>query len=85
MSCETPVVAFEVGGLAEQVTAETGWLVPPYETDRMARTIESALDDPATLSKYGSQGRQRVLDRYGFSNFVDEHVAIYRDEVEAAC
>lgn len=58
MACGTPVVASDVGGLAEIVSdGRNGLLVPPADPDRMAGAIGRLLDG-ATASKMGEAARR---------------------------
>lgn len=60
-ACGVPVVAFNVGGLADIVKdAVTGRLVPPYDIDEMAVAITWVTQSPALNSELGQQGRVRV-------------------------
>ena len=79
MACGTPVVAFNVGGLGEQITSDTGWLVSPYDTDQLASTIESALSDEGLLKEKGQNARERVINKYDIQQCVDEYRSIYDD------
>ena len=45
MSCGTPVLAFDTGGLPEMVVPEqSGWLVPPGDHAGMINTLRYVLD-----------------------------------------
>jgi len=79
MACGTPVVAFNVGGLGEQITSDTGWLVSPYDTDQLASTIESVLSDEELLKEKGQNARERVINKYDIQQCVDEYRSIYDD------
>ncbi|MGL4552101.1 MAG: glycosyltransferase, partial [Gemmataceae bacterium] len=62
-----PVVATAVGGTAELIEDEvSGWLVPPADAMLLARRILDALECPDRLSEVAFQGRQAVLERFGF-------------------
>lgn len=43
LACGSPVVATDVGGIPELVTADSGILVPPRQPAALARALESAL------------------------------------------
>lgn len=62
-----PVVATNVGGTAELIEDEiSGWLVPPGDAMLLARRILDALESPEHLSEVAFQGRQTVLEKFGF-------------------
>jgi glycogen synthase len=61
MACGRPVVASQVGGLAEVVVdSETGYLVPPGDDLRLAQRIVRLLLDDGTATRLGRAARQRA-------------------------
>lgn len=64
--CETPVVAFESGGLPDAVVPEqTGLLVPPSDVRGLAAALDRILADSALRTRLGREGRQFALRRFG--------------------
>ena len=56
MACGTPVIATEVGGLAQLVKeGETGFLVPGRDPDAIASCLRLLLGDDTLRTKLGSQ------------------------------
>lgn len=56
-----PVVATAVGGIPEVVTdGDTGWIVPPGKSARLAAALVQALNDPDEARRRGERGRRRV-------------------------
>jgi glycosyltransferase involved in cell wall biosynthesis len=77
-SAGVPVVATEVGGVAEIITPrETGWLVPPGRSDLLAEAIEDALSHPERAAACGAAGRTRVASEFGFDVQARRLVEIY--------
>jgi D-inositol-3-phosphate glycosyltransferase len=61
MACGRPVVATEVGGLAETVVdGETGLLVPPRRPDHIAAALRRLVDDPDAVQRMGANGTVRA-------------------------
>jgi glycosyltransferase involved in cell wall biosynthesis len=61
MASGLPVVATDVGAIAEQVVhGETGLLVPPGDPAALGRAVASLLDDPGRLRAFGAAGRLRA-------------------------
>jgi glycosyltransferase involved in cell wall biosynthesis len=55
---QKPVVVSRVGALPEYVDdGETGWVVPPNDSQALAQTLQMALSDPARLARMGMSGR----------------------------
>ncbi|MBN2473669.1 MAG: glycosyltransferase family 4 protein [Pirellulales bacterium] len=62
MAARLPVVATMVGGIPECVVdGVTGTLVPPGDSDTLARAIVSILGDPSEHRRLGEAARRRVL------------------------
>jgi glycosyltransferase involved in cell wall biosynthesis len=75
--CETPVVAFASGGLADTIeSGSTGYLVPPGD----ATTLAATLDD-VVLSEYrhevGKAGRQSALARFSPESVARRYRMLY--------
>ncbi|MDP9022532.1 MAG: glycosyltransferase [Actinomycetota bacterium] len=62
---QRPVVASNVGGLAEIVTdGVTGWVVPPRDPRRLKEALAAALDDPDEGRRRAAAGARRVRERW---------------------
>ena len=58
MSCGTPVLASDVGGVSELVAeGETGWLIPPCDDAALKRTMAVLLAQPADTASMRSAAR----------------------------
>jgi D-inositol-3-phosphate glycosyltransferase len=80
MASGRPVVAAEVGGLADTVVdGVTGLHVPPGDPDAAGRAIASLLADPAARARLGRAGRARVLEHYAWDRVAAATLAVYRD------
>jgi glycosyltransferase involved in cell wall biosynthesis len=78
MALEKPVVASDVGGLAEVVEdGLTGILVPPGDPKALASAIGRLLDDSAARRSMGEAGRRRVLEHFAAKRMVEEHLSVY--------
>lgn len=80
MAHARPVVASEVGGLADIVRhGQTGYLVPPGDAYALAERLRSLLDDAATRSSMGEEGRRVAASEYDWQCVIDRH---YRPLIE---
>ncbi len=80
MACQTPVVAFRVGGLATTINdGKTGFLVPRRDEDGYRKALYAAL----TSSKPESMGRRARLEaqKYSWDRTVDQTLALYEELV----
>lgn len=74
---ERPVVASDVGGIAEIVLdGETGLLFPPKDVGAMARALARVLADADAAAAMGRAGRARVAERFGIERWIDETLAL---------
>lgn len=65
MSCETPVVATEVGGNPEIIDGPAvGRLVPYDDPAAAAAAIGELVGDPELRSEMGKQARRRIAARF---------------------
>jgi len=78
MGAQTPVVAYRVGGLPEQL-GECGVLVPVRDREALAEAILRLARDPELGNQLGACGRNRVLNRFTRRQMVDGLKLRYRE------
>ena len=79
--CETPVVAFNSGGLPDIVIPEkTGLLVPPGNVPALAAALDRLLGDAPLRAAMGKKGRAFALKQFG----PDAVAKVYGDLLKAA-
>lgn len=75
MASGLPVVATDVGGVAELVDeGRTGRLVPAGDPEAMARGLADLLGDRAQRKAMGSAARARATDSFNLPHFREAHV-----------
>lgn len=80
MAMELPVVASNVGGVAEAVQdGETGVLVPPGDVEALARAIKAMISSPERRRHMGAQGRRRVEQLFSLEQSVRKTMDVYRE------
>ncbi|MGE3313821.1 MAG: glycosyltransferase family 4 protein [Planctomycetaceae bacterium] len=85
MSLGRPVIATGVGGVYSVIRDnETGLVVPPADSARLADRILELLQDPIRARKLGAAGRQLVRDEFGVRAMLESTAALYREVVESA-
>jgi glycosyltransferase involved in cell wall biosynthesis len=78
MLAEVPVVATDVGSVAEAVhDGETGLLVPPRRPADVARAIGSLLSEPERASALARNARRLALERFTASAMAERYVQLY--------
>jgi glycosyltransferase involved in cell wall biosynthesis len=83
MAAGLPVVASDVGGVAEAVAdGETGLLVPPGDPAALAEAVGRLLGDVELRQRLGAAGRARARACFDLPGFRAAHLELYRRELE---
>ena len=78
-----PAVAYDVGGLGENVRRfEAGRVVPAGDVDAMAAVVSELLDDPAKL-ELARAGARRARETLTWEASARMHLDLYRELVDA--
>ncbi|MEX2180114.1 MAG: glycosyltransferase family 4 protein [Gemmatimonadaceae bacterium] len=76
---ETPVVAFDSGGLPDIVIPDrTGLLVPVGDVTALAAAVDRVLTDGGLRERLGHAGRQFALTRFGPRQVAEQYASILR-------
>jgi L-malate glycosyltransferase len=85
MACGKPIVATSAGGIPEVVVdGQTGILVPPRDSEALARAITALLRDEHAQQVMGAEGLLRVRERFSAERMVQDTLAVYRRVAEHA-
>ena len=85
MLCETPVVAFESGGLPDVVQHErTGFLVSDRSPDALAQAISQLRSRPDRGRSLGAAGRMHALATFAPESVARRYIEIYRDAIASS-
>lgn len=78
MAAGLPVVASDVGGLAEIVRhGETGWLVPAGDAGRLAERLRTLLLHPEERVRMGIQAKNRARTHFSEARMVADIAELY--------
>ena len=73
-----PAVGTTVGGIPEVIVdEETGLLVPPRDSRRLAQAMGRLMADPEFCRELGRRGRQLVVERFTLEQMAAEIETIY--------
>jgi glycosyltransferase involved in cell wall biosynthesis/GT2 family glycosyltransferase len=85
MSCGTPVVAFELGGMPDAVkNGLTGRLVPPGDVREMGNAILSLMRDENSRKAMGRNCRHMVEERFSLSVQAGHYAELYRELMKSS-
>jgi glycosyltransferase involved in cell wall biosynthesis len=80
MSCGTPCVAFNQGGVPDLIDHEhNGYLARPFEPADLARGIAWVLEDEKKWDELSFQARLKVEQELSFEKIAERHIALYRE------
>ncbi len=80
MACGRPVIATDVGGVAEAV-AHCGVMVPPRDPEAVARATIELLRDPGRRRELGRLARDRVVEHFTLKQCIANYRDVYDDIV----
>ncbi|RPA68430.1 glycosyltransferase [Cyclobacteriaceae bacterium YHN15] len=73
-----PVIATKVGGLQDIVVDnETGFLIPPFSPEMIAKKIQYLIDHPERTKSLGEKGFLRALENYTAQRYCSEVEDLY--------
>jgi glycosyltransferase involved in cell wall biosynthesis len=85
LSFGRPVVASDAGGIPEVVQdGVTGVLVPPGDSEALARAITGLVSDPSRARDLAAGGRAHVSQRFAWSGVIASLCATYADAARTA-
>jgi glycosyltransferase involved in cell wall biosynthesis len=82
LSCGTPVVSTNVGGIPEVICdGINGILVPPYDAKKLANAIEYLLCNENVRNRYGKEGRKWVEENLSIKALARRLIKIYEESI----
>ncbi|MGO0123314.1 glycosyltransferase family 4 protein [Desulfothermobacter acidiphilus] len=80
MAAGKPVIATRVGGIPEAVLeGETGYLVPPGDSQALALALEKLLRSPDKARSMGAAGRRRAEELFSSRRMAQAVMGVYRE------
>ncbi len=79
-----PVVATQVGGNPELVLdGETGFLVPPRDSQTLAAKVVTLLTDKDTAAQFAERGKRRAEGQFSLRTMVSSYQSLYDECLES--
>ncbi len=79
MSCELPVVAFSVLGVANLIKNRETGLISAISSQEMKTNISILLNDQSLSDSIGKNSRKFILDNFCFSTLIKKEINIYNE------
>lgn len=84
MSCGTPVLAYAIPGVDEQIAnASTGYVADPNDHESFSRILANVLSDPRILQATGKAARLKANSDWSMDMFIDRHLSLYHEKASA--
>jgi len=79
MACETPVVAFGIGGMPDMIDdGKNGILIAPYNVGAMAKKILLILQNKKHLEKLSSEARKKIKRKFNINLIAKKYYQLYQ-------
>lgn len=80
LSCGTPVVAFNIGGMPDMVDHQySGYLASPFESDDLAAGMMWVLENNARQDMLSQYARKTAVERYALKTVANRYLTLYQD------
>lgn len=79
MAAGVPVIATDVGGVPEVVTAREALLVPPDDADALALAIEAVYQDRTAATTRAAAARRRLNEEFDMMRSLVLYESLYRE------
>ena len=74
LSTGCAVIATDVGGTSEAVLdGETGYLVPPNDSEALADAIATLIAEPNTRTEFAKNGRSHMVENFSYKSYVTNY------------
>ena len=78
LSCGTPVVAFAIGGIPDQIDhKKNGYLAIPYEAEDLSRGIAYILEDEDRWKVLSQNARKKVINNFDINIVAKQYIKLY--------
>ena len=78
MAAGVPVIGADTRGIADAV-ADTGWIVPKYDSAALAAAIDEAAAHPDEVARRGRAARLRAEAEFALPRIITAHEDLYRE------
>ncbi|MBO3698361.1 glycosyltransferase family 4 protein [Roseivirga sp. E12] len=78
-SAKTPVISWDVpSGNELMENGKTGYLVPPYDVDKLAELLIQVLDNPKKQEKVAERAYNRLKSHFNLERMINETIEFYK-------
>jgi len=85
LSCGTPVVAFNIGGMPDMIDhRKNGYLAPGFDPEVLARGIQWVVEDEKRWKELSEQARATVVQSFTLQKSASRYMALYNELLQAS-
>ena len=82
MACGLPVIATDVGDVAEMLSEENRpWVVAPDAEDRLVKGLQRLIDSPDLRRSVGQANLQRVRATFSLEEMISRYETLFREAI----
>jgi glycosyltransferase involved in cell wall biosynthesis len=83
MSCKTPVIAFNTGGVGEMIDHDiNGWLCRQKDIDGLIEGIDKVYNNKKILNSWSVTAREKVISSFSNELFIERHITLYHSMIK---
>jgi glycosyltransferase involved in cell wall biosynthesis len=83
LSCGTPSLAFNIGGMPDMIKSkENGYLADPFDTRALAEGLEWILEDSDRWQQLSANARIKAVENFSLNRQAETHVNLYQSLLE---
>ena len=84
LSCGTPVVSFNIGGMPDMIDHQrNGYLAQAFDPDDLATGMMWVLENETRHDMLARHSRKTVVERFGLEAVASRYLALYQDLLKA--
>ena len=85
LSCGTPCVAFDIGGMPDMIEhGRNGYLARPFDPGDLAVGVRWILEEPARWRELSARARAKVVEDFEIERVARRHLDLYAEVVARA-
>ena len=79
LNAQLPIIGFDVPATNEIIEHDkTGYLIPPYDSDKMGEAIISLINSKDKRIQFGKNGQKRLHEYFSLERMTNETIASYQ-------
>lgn len=79
MALEKPIIATDVGAIAEMLEQDGGIIIPPKDKNAIKESLIKLLDDKVLRELYGNNAKERLVNNYSIEVIVKKYNFVWRE------